>query len=121
MSSSHKEQGTLRASYFHQDGELDVTGGTLQVNSSFAFQTGTTTIAAGATVSVTNSYWLNGKVSLSGATLRVQTELEIRAGGIVQGSGTVDADVVNEAGRVIVGEDGTLGSLRITGGYTQKS
>jgi len=80
-------------------GTVSVGAGTLMLNSAYA-QTGSTTDVA------------------SGATLVVPAGMTMSAG-VLTGAGTVAGDVITTGGVVEPGGAGTVGTLTITGNYTQ--
>jgi fibronectin-binding autotransporter adhesin len=88
-----------RTGDFSNTGNVTVLGtSTFTVNGTFSQTDGATTLGAGGTLTAT------GGVNL--------------LGGVLSGSGTVNADVVN-AGELDVGASGTPGVLTVNGNYTQ--
>lgn len=104
-------------------------GITLTVNGSFQQLGGETTLAPGGTLAVLGSLQQDGgTVTLNAATLRANGGYSLGLPAVLQGTGTVVADVVN-SGSIYVAWPGQTGSLHIAadagasvaGNYTQTS
>ncbi|MEL7264635.1 MAG: Ig-like domain-containing protein, partial [Planctomycetota bacterium] len=95
-----------------QDGPFVLSGaGTRLINS------GTITVAAGERLETPSLLQITGTTDIQGI-LESDTPLRID-GGIVMGTGTIDAAVHNNAGTLLPGD--TIGTLRITGDYAQNA
>jgi hypothetical protein len=71
-------------------------------------------------VTVNGAYNDEGTTALGGGTLTASL-IQIDIGALVTGTGTLDGDVYNKAGTLVVGSVGTPGILKVTGNYTQGS
>ena len=79
---------------------------------------GDVTVGSGSTLTVTNGFVQTaGSTTLDNATLRSTANPVDLQGGVLQGDGTVDADLINDGGTVAPGMP--VGQLHVTGNYTQ--
>ncbi len=114
--------GTVVLSGAYTIGATVVTGGRLDIFSPAAIgsftNAGAVTVHAGGLLQVSSAYLQTaGATTLLGAGLSADQGVDIE-GGLLEGSGTIQADVVN-AGQIDVGGPGSAGLLVIDGDYTQ--
>jgi hypothetical protein len=97
-------------------GTFSLTNGRVMTTSGDLSNSGTVGIDASSQWSVSGNYTqTDGSTTVSGTLAATTVDLE---GGLLRGTGTLDGSVVNAA-RIQVGDDTTVGTLTITGDYTQ--
>jgi hypothetical protein len=101
-------------------GNLEIENGVVQVTGDFTQGDGTTTLY-GTTLSVTGALAENGgTINLGGGYITAAAGFQIALGALLAGSGSITADVVNN-GYFDVGGANAIGTVTITGSYTQSS
>jgi hypothetical protein len=102
-------------------GTVEVSGGTLSLGASTISVGGVLQIDSGAEVSGSGTVDITaGTVTLAGGTLSAGTLVQVDSGVELSGFGTLDGSVEN-AGTIAVGGASTVGTISITGNYTQTS
>jgi hypothetical protein len=102
---------------FTNTGTVEVQAGTLATAAGFS-NAGSITIGAGSVLRVNGGYTqTGGSTTLAGGTLTAAGLVDVQ-GGVLAGSGTINASVRNDA-RLLIGDSATAGALAINGDYTQ--